>query len=235
MASWGSSRSCAGAGLNPAQERALAGFQQCVQETGAHTAQVTELKENGMVMFTGAPPDVQQMQECFYRHGGWTRGLEPSRPEPPYPTAPPPTRTFHAPSRDGSLSDQVVYAYFTDSPPAAATSLRSTVNPNMPRGVQDFHVDWDPAVALFLALRHEGRTFRIVSRWYDERGVERKVIERTMAQAGVTGRWTWQTHVVPAGELAPHPGSWTVKVSVDEALVGEYRFTLAGGSGGARR
>ena len=194
--------------------------------------------ERRTVIPWGHKPPCEEIADLlgrFPQHRSWAASLECSGSPTAAVAAAPPTRPFHPPSRDGSLSDQVVYTYFTDSPPPAGTFLRTTTNPNMPRGVQDFHADWDQAVALFLALKQEGRTFRIVSRWYDEQGIERKVIERTMAQAGITGRWTWQTHVGPAAELAPSPGRWTVKVSVDGTVVGEYRFTLTRGSGAAQK
>lgn len=144
-----------------------------------------------------------------------------------------PPRAIHAPSRDGSVASLIVYAYFTDTPPAQGTFLRSTVNPNMPPGVNEFDANSDQVVALFLALDRIGRVLQIISRWHDEQGVERKVIERVMDQTGTRGAWTWQTHLVPVSELKLYPGKWTVKVSVDGTLAGEYIFRLVRGGTGA--
>jgi hypothetical protein len=63
-----------------------------------------------------------------------------------------------------------------------------------------------------------------VSRWYDESGVERRVVTRTAEAESAS---TWHSHTVPMWELRPYPGRWTAKVWVDEAPAGEYSFSLA--------
>jgi hypothetical protein len=67
-----------------------------------------------------------------------------------------------------------------------------------------------------------------VSRWYDEAGVERRVVSRTAeAPASGAAAWTWHTHTVPIWALRPYPGRWSAKVWVDDEPAGEYSFSLA--------
>lgn len=179
------------------------------------------------------PPceEIADLLSRFPRHRAWTAALECSGTAAAArgPGAPVPLKTVYPPSRDGSTSDQIRYAYFTDRPPALGTPLWSALNPNLPSGVREFHASEDSAVVLFLALDNVGRSFTIASRWHDDTGAERKVIERVMPQAGMSGAWVWQTHVVAMSELRPYPGRWTVVVSLDGTPAGGYEFRLVSG------
>jgi len=78
-------------------------------------------------------------------------------------------------------------------------------------------------VTLLLGVRPQGRPLRVVSRWYDETGTERRVVSRTAAPEAAS---TWHPHTVPMWTLRPYPGRWTAKVWVDEVPAGEYSFSL---------
>jgi len=83
-------------------------------------------------------------------------------------------------------------------------------------------------VTLLLGLRSEGRSLRVVSRWYDAAGVERRVVSRVAEpSADTSAALMVHTHTVPMWELRPYPGRWTARVWVDDAPAGEYSFSLA--------
>jgi len=79
-------------------------------------------------------------------------------------------------------------------------------------------------VTLLLGVRPQGRPLRVVSRWYDETGTERRVVSRTAEPEAAS---TSHPHTVPMWTLRPYPGRRTAKVWVDEVPAGEYSFSLA--------
>jgi len=67
--------------LTPAQEKALKDFDECRAESGAWTAQITEIREGGSISFTAHPPHVTMMSACMtQKRGYWDRRLNPERP-----------------------------------------------------------------------------------------------------------------------------------------------------------
>lgn len=131
-----------------------------------------------------------------------------------------------APAPNAAASGLLVHSYFTDSTSAPAGSPSGSEMDALPRALGTFDRTRDTQVTLVLGVRPQGRPLRIVSRWYDEAGVERRVISRT-AGAGAAAAWTWHTHTVPIWALRPYPGRWSAKVWVDDAPAGEYSFSLA--------
>jgi hypothetical protein len=133
------------------------------------------------------------------------------------------------PPSSESSSGLLVRSYFTDRAPAAgSTPSASEAGSAPPRALGTFDRARDAQVTLLLGVRSEGRPLRVVSRWYDAAGVERRVVARATEPSTGTGEaWMWHTHTVPMWELRPYPGRWTAKVWVDEAPAGEYSFSLA--------
>jgi IrrE N-terminal-like domain len=95
-----------------------------------------------------------------------------------------------------------------------------------PRTLGTFDRGRDIQVTLRLAVRPGDRPLSVVSRWYDEAGVERCVVSRIVEPSADVDDAV-HTHTVPMWELRPYPGRWTAKVWIDGAPAGEYSFTLA--------
>lgn len=185
----------------------------------------------------GHRPPCEEMSDLLARfgaHRAWTEGL---------PCSPTAGRTDAAgvqrptaapPAPNASASGLLVRSYFTDRTPAPG-SAPSTADPaSIPGALGTFDRGRDAQVTLLLGLRSDGRARRVVSRWYDETGVERRSLSRTAeastsdtAEASPSETWTWHTHTVPMWELRPYPGRWTAKVWVDGVPAGQYSFSLA--------
>ena len=133
-----------------------------------------------------------------------------------------------APGREGSTAEDIVYAYFTDTPITPA--LRPGPN-DMPRNTTEFYVDEDKHLALFLGIKNSHRKIKVVSRWLSQDGVQRRLLEREIDQSRSSGAWTWLTHGNDISEVWLYPGRWTVKVSVDGDEAGTFHFRLHPGVG----
>jgi hypothetical protein len=177
----------------------------------------------------GHRPPCEEMRDLLGRfpaHRAWTDGL---------PCGPGGARTVAAverpaappPAANANAGGLLAHSYFTDRPPVPG-STPSESDGSERRTLGTFDRGRDPHVMLVLGVRPHERALRVVSRWYDETGVERRVLSRTVEpSASAGGTWTWHAHTVPMWELRPYPGRWTVKVWVDEAPAAEYWFSLA--------
>jgi len=162
----------------------------------------------------------------FPAHRAWTDGL-PCGPAGSRAATTPPPRATVTPADEGA-SGLLVRSYFTDRA-LPASSPPSLADPSsLPRALGVFDRARDARVTLLLGVRSEERPLRVVSRWYDASGVERRVVSGVAEPSTDAGAaWTVHTHTVPMWELRPYPGRWTAKVWVDDALAGEYSFSLA--------
>jgi IrrE N-terminal-like domain len=170
------------------------------------------------------PPcdEIRDLLQRFPAQRGWTNGL------PCGSAAPTPVAAVRAPTvittSHESASGLIAQSYFTDRAPAPDVSDPAT----MPRALGSFDRGRDTQVTLLLGVRPQERSVRVVSRWYDESGVERRVVSRALDASTETAEASsWHTHTVPMWELRPYPGRWTAKVWVDEVAAGEYSFSLA--------
>jgi hypothetical protein len=187
--------------------------------------------EQRTVIPWGHRPPCEEMADLLGRfpaHRAWTDGL-PCGPgsarlgavAPGTPGTPPP------PARDAGDPGVIVHSYFTDRPPAVGATLRAAEPATLPRAFATFDRSRHAQVTLFLGLRPRDRALRVVSRWHDESGAERRVLTRTTQPPATEGAvWAWQTHTVAMWELRPYPGRWTATVWVDEVAAGEVSFTL---------
>jgi IrrE N-terminal-like domain len=114
----------------------------------------------------------------------------------------------------------------TTTPRDGASGLLVQEPSSTPRALGVFDRGRDAEVTLRLAVPAAERPLSVVSRWYDEAGVERRVVSRTV-EPSTEGGDAWDTHTVAMWELRPYPGRWTAKVWVDGVPAGEYSFTLA--------
>jgi IrrE N-terminal-like domain len=161
----------------------------------------------------------------FPAHRGWTAGLPCSDPRAPTEAAArPPARPGAV--RDAAATGPLVHSYFTDRVPERNAAMQTSDAEALPRPLGVFDRARDTQVALFLGVRAGDRPRRVVSRWYDETGTERRVVAR-MVPADTADAWTRHTHTVPMWELRPYPGRWTARVWIDDTPAGEYAFSLA--------
>jgi hypothetical protein len=129
---------------------------------------------------------------------------------------------------EGNASGLLAHSYFTNRAPAPGAGARELDPTSVPLGLGTFDRGRDAQVTLLLGVRTQGRAVRVVSRWYDETGAERRVVSRTaQPPASADRKWTWHTHTVPMWELRPYPGRWTARIWVDGTPAGEYSFSLA--------
>jgi hypothetical protein len=174
------------------------------------------------------PPcdELRDLLGRFPAHRVWTDGLPCAAAAPTAVAAvrPPAVTTASHESSSGLFA----HSYFTDRPPASGAPPKASDPASMPRALGTFDRARDAQVTLLLGVRPQGRPVRVVSRWYDESGAERRMVSRSLdASASGADAWTWHTHTVPMWELRPYPGRWTAKVWVDEVAAGEYSFSLA--------
>lgn len=120
-------------------------------------------------------------------------------------------------------SPPVEVVYFSDRLPARADAANPDVLSGPP-AVERFHPSRHRAVALIIALHPDAAPPRLISRWHDMHGTERRVIGTLAAAA-------WQSHVTPMWMLRPYPGRWTVRLVVDDRSVGHYSFSVGPSDG----
>ena len=174
------------------------------------------------------PPcdEIADLLGRFPAHRAWTHGLAcgPAGARTAVAAEPP---VAPAPAHDAATG-VIVHSYFTDRPPAAGALAGASDPASMPRVLDTFDRSRDAQVTLLLGVRASGRAVRVLSRWYDATGAERRTVTRTVEpSASADGTSAWHTHTVPMWELRPYPGRWTAKVWVDETPAGEYSFSLA--------
>ena len=169
----------------------------------------------------------------FAAHHGWTDGLPCSGGGAAL------ARVTLRPASDsaspaGGAAGPMAASYFAERArtPRASPDV-GTAAPLRARDTFDRAEDAD--VTLCVAVPLDGQPHRVVSRWYDASGRERRVVSQTTQPqarpgeppAGSEQTWAWHTHTVPMWELRPYPGRWTAKIWVDEVPAGEASFSLA--------
>jgi hypothetical protein len=187
------------------------------------------LEEKGSVIPWGHRPPCDEIRDLLTRfpaHQPWTDGLECSPAPARVAAAPPAPSDPLLGGRDAVSSGLIVPPYFTDRAPAPGSVLRASDVGSLPRAFRAFDRSRDWQVTLFVGVRPSGGPARVVSRWYDEQGVERRAVTRVVEPPSEAGAWLGHSHTVPMWELRPYPGRWTAKVWVDEAPVGEHVFDL---------
>ena len=182
--------------------------------------------ERTVIPWGHRPPceEIADLLGRFPAHGAWTAGL-PCGPAPASVSTAAVTNTaavtttataVHRPApsvaTEGNASGLLAHSYFTNrAPPAGGVSELDPAS--VPLGLGTFDRGRDGQVTLLLGVRSHGRTVRVVSRWYDETGAERRVVSRTAEPpASADRKWMWHTHTVPMWELRPYPGRWTARV-----------------------
>jgi O6-methylguanine-DNA--protein-cysteine methyltransferase len=160
----------------------------------------------------------------FPAHRAWTDGLRCGDAGGPRAATAVPA-ALPLPAADAGSAGLVVHSYVTDRVPAAPGPGDPAP---LPRALHAFDRSLDTHVTLLLGVRPRGRPLRVLSRWYDETGAERRVVRRAVeAPAGGETGWTWHAHTVPMWELRPYPGRWKAQVAVDDVAAGEVTFHLA--------
>lgn len=128
-------------------------------------------------------------------------------------------RVPQQPTSAGSWSNDVLYAYFTVSPP---------VRYSLPPSFTEFNPDTDTSVTFVLRVKRIGSESVV-------RGVLRRPdrnvhvsFERDVPRSfpgGTPEEWTHEEFAMKS--LAPWQGSWTLELFRDGEQIGRYRFLLA--------
>jgi IrrE N-terminal-like domain len=171
---------------------------------------------HGMVPWGHRHPceEMADLIRRFPAHRSWTAALECSSGiRDPALAAVPDAAPAAAPP-----SPLIERAYFSDRLPAR-THPGTPELISGPPAVDRFHPSGHRAIALVIGLRAFARAPRLTSRWYDERGQQRREIESIAAAI-------WQSHVTPMWMLRPYPGRWTARLFVDGEAAGEYSFVI---------
>jgi hypothetical protein len=168
--------------------------------------------------------EMNDLLRRFPAHRAWTDDL---------PCGPSATVTASAARRPaaiatplGAASGLLTHSYFTDRAPAPGATPHADDPASLPRALGTFDRGRDAQVTLVLGVRRQDRSLRVVSRWYDEAGIERRSVSRTVEPSVEEGE-AWHTHTVPMWALRPYPGRWTATVWVDGVPAGGYSFSLA--------
>jgi hypothetical protein len=168
----------------------------------------------------------------FAAHRGWTDGLPCSRGGAVLARGTPRPASDSA-SPTGSAAGPMASYFAERARTTRASPDGATAAPLRARSTFDRAEDTD--VTLCVAVPLDGQPHRVVSRWYDESGRERRVVSRTAQRparadapaARPEQTWAWHTHTVPMWELRPYPGRWTAKIWLDDVPAGEASFSLA--------
>ena len=149
------------------------------------------------------------------------------------------------PSREGSTSDQVVWAYFSQEPAGTSFSQR-TMNVSgrtlygpareeisLPPRASEFDPSRDPVIWFFVTVKgpkgFERESFEISGELVaptGDRGRFNRTIESKAMRHGTDEIKYWTTWPFNARAMAAFPGVWTAFLAVDGEPVGVYRFLL---------
>ncbi len=171
---------------------------------------------HGVVLWGHRHPcdEMADLIRRFPAHRGWTAALECSNGiHDPTVASMPAAVTPATPT-----SPLVERAYFSDRLPARMDPHSPDVISGPP-AVDRFHPSGQRAIALVIGLRPFARAPRLTSRWYDERGQQRRELDTIAASV-------WQSHVTPMWMLRPYPGRWTARLFVDNEPAGDYSFLI---------
>ncbi len=126
-----------------------------------------------------------------------------------------------APSREGSTSALVRYAYFSTTMDAVGRISDS----NLPGGYTEFFPDSDLKVVFIVAINRPSHDFNLHGTLRRPDGLThsnfRKVVKHDPRFV-----WFYSSWDFPMADLKPYPGQWTADLFVDGTQVGSYTFWL---------
>jgi hypothetical protein len=171
-----------------------------------------------VVPFGHRPPceEIADLLGRFPHHATWTSPLECAKTAP----AARPTIRSSSPSRLGTRSDLVTWAYLADRSPANGATLAS--NADLPRRIVDFDRSRHRWIVLFLAVKADRPTPLSVT-WTDGGG---RVVATDQVLSGKGPDVAWEAHAIPMWRLRPYPGRWTARLLVDGQPAGDYPFLV---------
>jgi len=121
------------------------------------------------------------------------------------------------PHSDGSVTNQVIYAYF-----ALAYERYGT-----PPAFSRFFLDQDDEVVFVLRLNHPGPAFTVAANLLRPDGTTAREFRENVATLERNASRTYfRTERYAMSELKPYPGAWTLRLSIDDQLAGVYGFRL---------
>jgi len=137
-----------------------------------------------------------------------------------------PYRLPDAPTSSGSVTNLVIYAYF---------SLDQT-RYGFPPSYTQFFVDRDEEVVFILQLEHPGPAFIVQGVLYRPDGSQDRAFQRDVALSPPGYARTFNHRErFPVSGLAAYLGKWNVRLLINGALAGTYWFRLEDSRAGRGR
>jgi hypothetical protein len=119
---------------------------------------------------------------------------------------------------DGSIANEVEYAYFSMAKPAYGT----------PYAYTEFNPAVDDQVVFYGRVRSVRRAFTLRGVLHRPDATEHASFTRQSPPGGPGPIWSiWVVETFPMTSLRAYIGRWTLTLFLDETLVGTYDFVLA--------
>lgn len=129
-------------------------------------------------------------------------------------------RATGAPSRDGSVSRLVAYAYFT-------ARVERQLGYYLPASYQEFYATTDEDVIFVAAIHYPGRPYVLRGRLRRPDGTPHTEFSRSVPEAFLASGTTYFTsESFPVAELRAFPGRWHLDLLVEDERLGTYSFLL---------
>jgi hypothetical protein len=122
------------------------------------------------------------------------------------------------PHSDGSVTNQVIYAYFAFAYETSGT----------PPAFSQFFLDQDDEVVFVLRLNHPGPAFTVAASLLRPDGSTARDFRDNVATTPMPGvsRTYYRNERYPMSELRAYPGAWTLRLLINGELAGVYGFRL---------
>lgn len=121
------------------------------------------------------------------------------------------------PTAEGSISNFVIYAYFSLTRPPYG----------FPPAYTEFLLDRDDEVVFVTYLEHPGPAFTVLGVLYRPDGATHREFRRDVAfSPSGSARTHRLLESFPMSELLLFPGRWTVRLFINAELAGTYSFQL---------
>ena len=127
-------------------------------------------------------------------------------------------RLPRTPGADGSIANEVEYAFFSMDKPRYG----------LPSAYTEFNPDVDDQVVFFTGVQTRTPTITLRGALSRPDGVPHATFSRTGRPYSRGPYYNFGINeTFPMTALRPHVGRWTLKLYLDDALVGSYDFVLA--------
>jgi hypothetical protein len=124
------------------------------------------------------------------------------------------------PSREGSISRLVAYAYFT-------ARIEGQLGYYLPTAYASFDASSDETVFFVAVINYPGRPYVLRGRLRRPDGAQHAEFTRSIPDASLAGGTTYFTsEAFPVADLRAFPGRWQLDLFMEDERVGTYFFLL---------